>query len=408
MSSINSRGNCTLLELSMKSVFGVDCKESLGHLMQLSHTEAFEFATLMRREGVSFSKYEPILESSSGREMFPERWDKFCDDHRWLLGNPNDLRLISSFTVVMEKVIGIVGRMFPEKFDLDTIDCLWKYNLIYQIVNNKIGSDIVKAYYATEGTVLALMEPSNAADGLILPSLNSSADVFCYYDPMCFFPVHNHINGGRCSSALEIYKSIFSMLFDVSVVVYDLSESKDNISKILYHVLMAALLQIEKTLLKADEVRYELVGRRGVGIERRLSIIESLNLITCLRSIKKDVCKVERTILLAIKNCNFVPLEDMMSMFKSISEREEEIKCELVVVSAFLKTKYPQLIEKRRVMVRSMLDKVRRSEVSDSGCMCLTHEHIDNIYKSVEKLNNEIKEMEVFLDSVSNSETLLQ
>ncbi|WP_092486103.1 hypothetical protein [Candidatus Ichthyocystis hellenicum] len=395
MAIVNYYNPSTLLELSASFVFGVDCKESLRYLGQLSNTEAFEFATLIRRGGVSFSKYEYVLDSSSGREMFPDRWDKFCEDHRWLLSNPNDLRLMSSFTSVMERITVVVDFMFSDKLSCNMVDFYWRHNPIYQIVNNRYGTDIIRAYYEMESEILNLKDPVKIKKGLVLPILKSEEDVFCYYDPMCFFPVHSYISGERCLLAENVYELVWSMLLDVGTLIYDLTESKSGVRRSLYYVLISLSLQIEKMLLNAERVKYGIIGKGILTRDRKKSVIESLKLITCLRNLKKSVGKIEKTTLRAIKNCNFIPLEDVMRMFELVVNRDEMYRSEIVVVSSFLKKKYPSLIESRKIMIESLLGKIKQSD-NDKGY--LTQSYLDNVNRSIEKMRKEIEEMEVFLE----------
>ncbi|WP_092486070.1 hypothetical protein [Candidatus Ichthyocystis hellenicum] len=85
---------CTLLELSAKSVFGVSCKESVDCLMQLSHNEIFNAASLINRRRASFSMYETVLESNSSIYPFPNSWTAICKDNIHISGNCKELEVV--------------------------------------------------------------------------------------------------------------------------------------------------------------------------------------------------------------------------------------------------------------------------------------------------------------------------
>ncbi|WP_092486097.1 hypothetical protein [Candidatus Ichthyocystis hellenicum] len=388
MSIVGLRDPCTLLELSMKPIFGIDFKGSLDHLMQLPPTEIFELAPLMLHNGASFYRNEFVSESESVDFMFPHRRNKFCSDYRC----HNELRLISSFTRVMEKVLHVVKDMFPEELPDNAIDCLWRRNPLYQIVNTKDSSSIIKSYHERKNDVLALRKIARDKESLILPVLTSSSDIFCYYDPMCFFPVY--VDGNRCVSVDEIYKLVWSMLFDVRMVVYDLEESRYSIGKVLYHLSMAGLLQVLKTLSWIDEIESKFIGKRK-------SIIDSLNIITNLRKLKEDIYKLDKTILFVIKNCNSVPLEGMLKVFERATTGNYLMtKCEIVIVYSFLKRKYHSLIEIRKSKIKYLLKKIEQSDEGGDE-ISIPLDSIDYISKSIKKLNEEVREMEIFMVNLS-------
>ncbi|WP_139057316.1 hypothetical protein [Candidatus Ichthyocystis hellenicum] len=371
---------CTLLELSIKSIFGVDCRGSVDCLMQLPYYEVFGAAILVKRKrGISFSKYEPVFESSSS-EMFSCKLDDFCRGYFDPTINCEKIRMLSSVTYLMEAIFFDLDVMFSESVEPELIDCSWKLNPIYQIVNSKDDVDIIRCCYERMNTILSLPEPVDAAVDLSLPVLTPSYEkenVFCYYDPLCFFPVYDPRSGSRCLSDTEILESMSFMISSVREIMFNLEDSRRRIGKKLYALSMAALLQMEKTFSEIDNIgKDELIGREK-------SIIGSLKLITCLRNLKDDVGKIKRTIFPAMKNCNFVPLEDMIEMFKSAES--SLYKKEIMMITSLLKRKYPNLISSRRLKIDNVIKKNKKS----------------NKDESLKKMNDEIKEMEMLMRSFS-------
>ncbi|WP_092486079.1 hypothetical protein [Candidatus Ichthyocystis hellenicum] len=382
----------------MKSIFGVDCKGSVDNLMQLSQSEVFEVAVLVKRNRVSFSRYESISESGSGCEIFPRKWRDFCSKYFYLSSNPEEAGIASYVTYLMEVIFFDISCMFPKKLPSDISNYLWRANPIYQVVNSGDDEDIIKCYYEKRDRILFLREPIDVTENLTLPALISLSDVICYYDPLCFFPVYNPVSGSRCVSLVEIRESMSFMISSVRNAISNLEILRSDIGKLLYHLSMSSLLQLEKTFSDMDGIgKDELAGREK-------SIIGSLKLISCLRNLKKSAHKIKKVIFPVMQICNFLSLENIIEMFELVNSNL--YKNEITILSSLLRRKYPVLIESRRLRIDNMLEKVKKSSEGGSDIVRLSQVSVDVINKSVEKLINEIKEMEMFLVNFSGEKLL--
>ncbi|CUT18161.1 MULTISPECIES: hypothetical protein [Candidatus Ichthyocystis] len=97
---------CSLSELSLRFIFGISCKESVGFLMQLSHNEIFEAALLVGRKGSSFSLYEPIYRPISENLIcpFPDNWVIFCCDNANLFNNSDGLKTVLGLMSKIDRI----------------------------------------------------------------------------------------------------------------------------------------------------------------------------------------------------------------------------------------------------------------------------------------------------------------
>ncbi|WP_092486067.1 hypothetical protein [Candidatus Ichthyocystis hellenicum] len=113
----------TLQELSIKSVFGISCKESVDLIRQLPREEIFEAALLINRRNSSFSMYEtayqPVYQDSIYQHLsenanasiaypFPNSWVLFCENNHETSIHTHDFRsllqLLSKFRDVVCKI----------------------------------------------------------------------------------------------------------------------------------------------------------------------------------------------------------------------------------------------------------------------------------------------------------------
>ncbi|CUT18157.1 MULTISPECIES: hypothetical protein [Candidatus Ichthyocystis] len=393
---------CSLIELSMKSIFGVDCEQSIGHLMQLSCADVLEAATIVKRKSISFSKYERISESSSGGDIFPSEWNDFCSMHFNLFVNSEEIAMVSSVTYLMEAIFLDLKFMFPSPPEILFTDDVWKSNPVYQLVNSK-SKDGAGICYEKIDDLLLLSDPDDHIDGFALPIIGSSGEekLFYYYDPLCFFPVHNPRSGSRCISGREIRESMSFMISSSRKIMSNLVELRYCIGKNLYNLSIIALLQMEKTFSEVDSI-----GQEGF-IGRKQSIIESLKLITCLRNIKNDVRKIEDVIFPAMQYCNFVPLEDMLRLFELVDS--DLYKNEIVMLVSIIKIKCQDIIETKKSKIELFLRKIEQNEESNNLNeernnlyeLSFTQVYVGNVGRSLEKLSEEIEEMEVFLRYLS-------
>ncbi|WP_092486100.1 hypothetical protein [Candidatus Ichthyocystis hellenicum] len=398
MSKINLYNPCSLLESSIKSIFDICGKEVIDHLRQIPLADALGVASIVNRRAVIFSKYEHIFESTTGGEMFTQEWDDFCMTHFESFDSYEEIKIILSVTCLIESISFSLSAMFPKtKKDLSPVDSLWRLNAVYKLVNSNDGADVVKSYYEMRDTILSLQEP-NAVEGLKLPKLTTfSEEVLCYYDPLCFFPVCNPDSGRRCVSIVEISKSISFLSSSVRETMSYLLASKNCIARSLYNLSILPLLQMEKTFSEIAKIAIH--KNRDEPIGRDESTIKSLKLINCLRNLNNDVGKIKKSILPAMKACNFVPLEDIMGTFHFVDA--ELYTNEVMMLFSVLKSKYHHLIEGRRFRIKCLLEKIKLIEECKTDEEVGVQVSIDSINRSVKKMSDEVKEMEAFVRNFS-------
>ncbi|CUT18149.1 MULTISPECIES: hypothetical protein [Candidatus Ichthyocystis] len=388
----------SLFELSIKFIFSVDCKESMSNLRQLSYAETIEAAILVRRKMVSFSKYETISESASGGEMFPDSWVKFCDDNYFLSNNPQQIRVLTDLSKRINGIVADANDIFSEIFPSNIYDAYWSSHPMYQVIYTESSADIIKNYQNMKSHILSLPDPPSIEKDLMLPLLPSSEEIY-YYDPLCFFPIcivecGSPAKKRMCNAAVILPRSLRFIDYAVLVSISNLKESRGKISKILYCLSMASLFQINRSI---SSLVKSFLHRNALYLEkveeRDRLIMSSLNVIICLRNFINYVSGLEKTIFSAIKICNFFPLEDMKEMF----ERRDPYLCrnEIKKVSSFLKKKYFSLISRKKLRADDLVKKISENKLGNNSKFLSVS--VENATKSLRKLNNEIREMEMFL-----------
>ncbi|WP_139057315.1 hypothetical protein [Candidatus Ichthyocystis hellenicum] len=390
---------CTLFELSVKSIFGVDSKGSINHLMQLSYKETLEAAILVNRKVVSFSKYESISESVSGSEMFPDSWVKFCKENYYLSSNPEELKILLDLSKRINEIVAGTSDMFSKVLPSNVYDVCWSSHPIYKVIYNKSSANIIKNYHEIKNQILSLPEPQCVVKNLsVLPS---PEEIAYYYDPLCFFPIGTVEYGSSatafsCSKDVSIPRSLKFINYSALAPIHDLRKNRRVIRKILYRLAMASLLQINSSISSVARSFSHRNNLEVIGVtEREKLVISSLDIITSLRNFIKDVNTLERTIFSAIKVCNFVPLEEVKKMF----ERRNPylFRNDIMQVASFLKIKYCNILIKKKLRFDELMKQLKKShKLEDNSRLFSTCAY--NISKSLKKLEDDIREMEIFME----------
>ncbi|WP_092486094.1 hypothetical protein [Candidatus Ichthyocystis hellenicum] len=139
----------------------------------------------------------------------------------------------------------------------------------------------------------------------------------------------------------DIYSSLFSLIGGINQFISILKGFRVNIRKSVSFLAEALLLQLKHSLMAGSNI---MMMRSSVLIPLVLPRFRA-----CLGSSVEDTKKLLGSIASVVSICNFIPLEEMIKMFK----RKDPVsyKSEIDLASSFLREKYPALIEKRRLKI---------------------------------------------------------
>ncbi|WP_092486076.1 hypothetical protein [Candidatus Ichthyocystis hellenicum] len=348
---------CTLMELSIQSIFGVNCKESISKLEQLSAVEIFDAAKLVKRKRVIFSMYEPVYDPVhkvvDNNVSFPNNWVKFCQDNCKLSSTPAEL---SALLYLMDK------------FDLVTYCC--KVLLVKdrsKVLSIANGDSIPKSMDVIIFTIRNLL------------NLSKKLNVKMTLSALSFLQLKH----SSSPPLREIFGSHILVRYD----------------KILSCFAMAALFQLKYS--------FSILGKAlGINILKRScrtrNIVKSVDLLmvrSSLINLLRDVSDLEKTILPVIHVCNFISLEEMVKMFKM----KDSLLCKAEINMAYiiLRRKYSALIASKKLMIINILEKIKqRNEAKSSDKVILLSSYMYNLSSSMQKLKNEIMVMELFLGNI--------
>ncbi|CUT18147.1 MULTISPECIES: hypothetical protein [Candidatus Ichthyocystis] len=125
MSKINFFNPYSLLKLSVKSIFGINCDKAIDFLVQLPHNEVFEAALLLNRRKISFSMYEPVYQPISEYVSavcpFPDSWTEFCQQSNNLSSNPKEFTSLLDLLNKINKISCDVDRLIRDKSKFLTV-----------------------------------------------------------------------------------------------------------------------------------------------------------------------------------------------------------------------------------------------------------------------------------------------
>ncbi|WP_092486054.1 hypothetical protein [Candidatus Ichthyocystis hellenicum] len=211
--------------------------------------------------------------------------------------------------------------------------------------------------------------------------------------------------------ALLSFISDFYLVFDeIDCFVYDRSKALDSISYSKVHESMKTMcLKINSLMdnfiilrVKIRKSLCYLVGAMLIQLlEHSLPLRYLLSrpvlsikhiVVNHLNEFLKDFNKIRGNFLHIMHICNFVPLEEMIKTLEI--EDSNLFKDQITVGSCLLERKYHLLIDNKKSKMRNVLKNNELHASIYTG---------DDINKLVEKLNNEIKEMEIFLNRLKPS-----
>ncbi|WP_092483715.1 hypothetical protein [Candidatus Ichthyocystis hellenicum] len=429
MSEISSP--LTLEELSIGVVFGVDSKESIQHLMHLSHKEAIEAATMITCNKAGRSKYESNLEHRSGIKLSQiyKNNSNFSHDNYRKLGNYPELIAI---TLLKDHVHEAIYEY--DNYLSKTLSSYHRYrnnHPLCQIVYAENTADIIKNYHERRNEILSLPLPPT---GKALPKTPSLEKTSHYYNPLLFLNSCHYYDRCTCKRMDSIARVVDPILKSslkisrcLSKSIAILKSSRKRIRKQIYHLAMASLLQIESYTSSFEKLANQISLESQAHLENLLDpkeerlILMSLDAIICLRNLVKYSRILKKTIVPMLELCNYVSLEDAITSFKTIiiklgteieeikenkireintlteigkmklsiwleeiERRKSDIslyKIEIGKTCSFLKRRYPSLIARRKAVIKYLLEKITPNE--DNGL--------------IKGLTDEVKEMELSL-----------
>ncbi|WP_141663209.1 MULTISPECIES: hypothetical protein [Candidatus Ichthyocystis] len=375
---------CTLLELSMKSVFGIKCKESIDILMQLSRNEIIDAAILVKRGKMSFSMYDNICddvpEDYDAVYPFPDDWVDFCKDNCSLSNNPIELGTLLGF--------------------------MSKINFIDSCVNSILGKDRSK--------VLSVIAEDKVTE---VPS----SMIFMFYIINSLLDDLKTLRFRRMGLFRELPLQLRNSVSPISLIKVLRRNILGKYDKLLWYLTAAASLQLKHSFsLLGSSVDCDFLcayfmsgGAREVdrmdGIVADLSIPEDIvndtedersfrsRATSCLNEFISDVEVLGGTILPVIHVCNFLPLEDMMEMFK----RKGSLLCKKQIdsVCSLLRRKYLGIIRRKKLRVGVLIEKIKQSKEVSMDENNLSPVSLSVMNKSVIRLRNEVRSMELLLSN---------
>ncbi|WP_092483707.1 hypothetical protein [Candidatus Ichthyocystis hellenicum] len=395
----------TLQDLSIGAVFGVDNKESINHLKQLTTKEMLEAAVLIKLKEVNLAKYESPLDLEiDDRHLFSsDDRNKFstCDYNK--LENGNELRSLSKYSSSINNVTKH-HHFFSDVLDTDNSG---HYNHpMYKVIYDKESTDIIKNYYEKRDEILSLL------DTPILPGITETLPSpyretsLPYRDPLYFkYNLHpkNYISIGRVLRFIKSNTSSVIKKLEKSISI--LEESRYQLNSKAYIVAKASSLQLKHSLsllVESLSKREELCDEYIVDFfcslqEKEMSIIRSLEIIILMRKVDRNFKELKERIVPFMKSINFMTLEDRIKSLKNrISdyltpgiERDEiySLASSLSVTSSSLKRKYHGMIIRKKSKIRHLLKKINLANEYKSGENFLDPGFIESMNSLIKKIS---------------------
>lgn len=423
---------CTLLELSIKNIFGVSCEESISRLRQLSTKEIIEAAVLVRTPKMILTKYESVLnfESNNMHQFFYEDFGKLSESDYKRLINYDELRALSECSRIIGKFIDKHGDNFSKNLPID--DEHWKSHPMCQVIYNKEGTDVSKSYYEKfcerRCEILSLPELTSKRCKHSKTKRSASPEpsmkkFSCYYDPMRFLS-KNYLDHERdypfgiILAETQTRAAILMESLDDTMSI--LKRNSRYLQKPFHTIVMASSLQLRHSIMSLKKSlsersrTYRMIGKfagffyKELGSkERELQLVESLAVVACVRAIDSNVRAIKEKIIPLLERSNFVQLEDLVEMFRNkISTgkiRRDEVnslKLSLEKTSHFLGKKCRAIMAIKRSRIEQLLKKIDLKDQHSSNKVFLEPVFINGINESVEKMRKEIAEMETTIKAL--------
>ncbi|CUT18162.1 MULTISPECIES: hypothetical protein [Candidatus Ichthyocystis] len=412
MKIINYRNPCSLVELSMKAVLGVDCEGSIDNLMQLSPREAIEAAIIVsNRMAANYrTKYESVIESFNNRREhieFFENSSEFSLYNDYSLYSPScnfmEFEALNRWKESVKILINVHDRYSVISQKVHERDHNERINPIYKLIYSDDISDLIGDYY-------------NRKDrNFFLPDLipyDIEIDK-TYLDPLQFFDLFSsgHIYSFNASSLLtEIVSASLKVIKNLNESMDILEKSCHCIRKKLYCLIVSSCSQAKHaaSLLETAAENRSNYDKHKMSFEKENL---SLDVLTCFRNFMESVFNIKEIINI-MEFFNFVPLEDVSRVLKrNFSTANDvvykisrsEFRMEVNVISSFLIKKYESLISKKKLRMKKLLRKINPNNKVGLHSSSFQPVFVKCINQSVEKIRNEIRELETMMISLSEN-----
>ncbi|WP_092486088.1 hypothetical protein [Candidatus Ichthyocystis hellenicum] len=405
METLYSQSPCSLLELSIRSIFCGDCEESIERLMQLPPKEAFEAAIIAKNKTViSYrTKYESVWDcwySAQGVKFFDSRniislyndysmYSPSCNFiefevlHKWKECTDVLMKMHDRYSLIAKKV--------HEKGLSHSIHHMYKVIYPEKITNT------IRDYYSKIDDASFLGELFNSY-------ITEKDESYC--DPLQFLELNYsepnvRNNYSNLLTEIVILSSRSIKYLDDSMDI--LKRSSHYMRKKLYYLIFSSCLRAKRmaSSLKTAAKNRDNCGINKMDFEREAL---SLDVLVGFRNFIESIFNIKEVINI-IEFCNFVPLENVSAVFKRVISSNDDIdkrnkleyKLEISRISSFLRKKYPSLVISRKLRVEKLLKKIDPTIEGELYNTCSQPVFIKYINESVEKLKNEIREMEMFM-----------
>ncbi|WP_092483711.1 hypothetical protein [Candidatus Ichthyocystis hellenicum] len=398
----------TLQELSIGAIFGVDSKESVDQLKQLTIREIMGTAVLIKLKEVNLAKYEsPLALEVDDRCLFsPDDRDKFSNQDYSRLMREEELCALSEWNDRISDTIKH-HRFFSKKLPKDQTP--WKKNPMYQVVYDKNCADVIKSYQDRRNEILSLPDMPNSG-------LTSSKEeiLSCYHDPLYFsFQIIPRSASSFTNLIQTIDRATSSSISELDKSMSFLEENRCRLNSRVHIVAKASSMQLKhslsllkESLLKRKTLLKTCNENQGYssGKIREMSIIGSLDVIISVRKVDKDFNELKEKIIPVMKSINFMSLEDRIeSLNTKISnalastkhDNLDQLLSSLSVTSSSLKRKYHSMIERRRLRIGYLLEKINLGSEYKAD-----EKFLEPIF--VESMNNLIKKISLSRESESS------
>ncbi|CUT18141.1 MULTISPECIES: hypothetical protein [Candidatus Ichthyocystis] len=415
---------CSLAELSVGSILGIDCKESMAHLSQLSTREVIECTLLIKRSKVNDTKYENIWESNS-KNKFSSNYQFSPSDYE-ILSNSAELKSIIKCKNNIISITSMYENYFSKNSPSEINDGYWNMHPMFRVIYNKESKDIIDGYHEKRDQILSLPEQSNAiVKNLTFPKTRTHENDFYHRDPLFFLTTDSIYSSMYSKPYISINLIIFYSSHTMNLLVESMGILEDYrccIRKQLYHLFMAAFLQLNNLNLLLKESISRIKNKSF--IEKEESIVESLRIISCLKKSGKYLLVLRDKIVPVMECCNFVSLEDavkilqnkisyssaMLCKEKNLGSIEKDVlRCciiesnnEIRKILSFLKRKYRHLVIKKELRIRYLQRKISMDTKKNTDEIQLSPFFVSSVKELVKKLENEIKEMRSHKKGLTN------
>ncbi|WP_092343261.1 hypothetical protein [Candidatus Ichthyocystis sparus] len=426
---------CTLAQLSMKSILGIDNNPlSTQPISRISSHEAVEAALIIRGKTKSFSsKYDeplPKTNSDDNGGKFCSIYGKFyCDDYK-VLDNCEGATELQKCADNIERILSARTNYFLKYLPSDKDNECWSTHPIHKLVNSSDISNFSSNLCKLKDSILSLPElPSPGTD--YNPETKSYSSSISYYlDPLYFLSTkclysktsnHHYALMG----SLSIYASLVMINLDKSISIL---ENSNHIPGCICRLSIASLLQVKHTALKLKKL---IATRQEKEHSSRRIILTkiSLEIIIFTKKVSAEIEKLQETIIPLIECCNFLSLEDLLKIFEGKVSKTNEYLCkikpshlvddpaisidkermetnrsslekEMGDISCFLKNKYQLLIPLKKSKIKRLRENIEsiKQKIAHVDEETISKDlHILSLNDSVEKLEEEVKEMEKFI-----------